>query len=296
MAPALNPLSPDERNPSRAMDRDPSFYGIPPEFIDAWNTHGHAWMQGRSCNPEWWDHSVQEFRLASAAETQVFIRQILAPDLKADGFWLRIQFQYDQFINNILTTNGAQASLLSIRVIVRDQALNRDFTAARRGGEWYVPYCVKTGDTIRVLVTANNAAQITNSPVRVRCETSVGAPLPELQPFDDRRNTMRTFSVTLAPGVLVPTIAIGAASVFVATIPNRPWFIVPNSLQLLCNTGSAQVLFHGISVAGAIDAGGMQVPVGLVPVRVGVDRLDKIAFSKPGVGAAVLTMTFDLYD
>jgi len=285
--------------PDRALERTPDFAGAAPDMADpAWAAF-HAFVQGRSCENTWWFHDRQEFRMAAAANTVIANFPVTVPSLQQPGFWLRIQTGYEQLTNNILVANGLQVPAMTYRVQIRDQVLNRAFVASSWDGSFWVPYCIRQGDVVQVTAVpaAGIAGQFANAPLRLMSEISVGAPLPELTTVDRRRNTQRTFSVALAAIPLVPTIMIGAGSVFVATIPNAPWFIVPNSLQLQSIPGSAPIFVHGVSVAGAIDAGGQQLDnvVGL-PLRLDVDRLDKVAISKPAVLAGTLTISFALYD
>ena len=286
------------RGPSRDLQREPAMSGAAPDMADMTQAHASTTRDGL-CPPNWWFHDRQEFRMSAAvANTVIATFRLTVPALDQPGFWLRIQNPYEQFLNNVLTANGAQVPGMVYRVRIQGELLDRDFVPSSIDGAWWVPYCVRTDYTVEVTASpaAGVAGQFSNAPIRLACEISVGAQLPYLTPMDRRRNSMRSFAVVLGAGALVPTVAIGAGSVFVATIPNAPWFIVPGTLRVGSLAGGAQVFYHGISVAGAIDAGGQAIPTGLVPQVLDVDRLDKIAFSKPLAGAATLSISFAIYD
>ena len=285
-------------SPDRSVDRVPAM-GDMRRVSDPRPVADHALAVAQRCPPGWWFHDRQEFRMSAAAATVIATFKVELQEQNQPGFFLRIQTPYENFLNNTLVANGAQAPAMTFRVRVNAEVLNRDFVPSAIDGSFWVPYCVRNEDTIEItaIPIAGIAGQFSNSPIRTACEIAVGGELPYLTPLDRRRNTVRTFSVALAAIPIVPTIAIGAASIFVATIPNAPWFIVPGSLKAQALPGSAPIFWHGVSVAGAIDAGGQQLDnvVGL-PADIDVDRLDKVAFSKPAAAAGTLTISFALYD
>lgn len=292
------------QNAAGALNRTPELFGSAPANAQALPSELIAINKARVCageTPGWWEHAVEEVRLDGVLETDILIHRVTARDSVQPGFWIRLQHQNEQLYENVLTTAGAQAPLIVWTVRVNERSLDRVWVSSTKDGRTWVPYCVKTDDRIRISATVAGVAPLAHftngGRIRLRAEIAIGGEMPDFRPFDDRCNTVRTASATIGPGPVIPTLLIGPGSIFAATFPNPNYFIIPKTLVVAVVGGAPTIFFHGVSTAGAIDAGGEPIVPGLVPnIVYPVDRLEKAALSKPLAGLATVSIRFGNYD
>lgn len=271
-----------------------------PEFADGTRAQNHERMISANCPMPWEDHEVVEFRVNVSTEVEIMTHRVRPRDTAAPGFLIRLNHQYEQLINSVSTAvTGAIAPILTWRVQVNDDMLQWTFRSSTTDGAKYVERCVRANDVIRIFATVASAGLVSNQVIRLRAEVMIDGDLPYLVPFDQRANTMRTAQATLAAGPVVPALLIGAGGIFAATFANVPIFCLRGTLAIAAVAGSPTIFIHGVTTAGVIDgAVGVGEPLvpGLIPTVLNVDRLDKVALSKPGVGAAVVSCRFALFD